>query len=527
MSRMLAICSADIKERTRRFSYWAMVALCLFAAFLFVPNPEASFRVLALDSDIYAQASNPTWVPMASALCSGLLLPLLGFSYVKNAIGGDRDSGVMNLLQTARLPRLGYVCGKFISSCGTLLSMLGVLALGAVVMVVVRFPEQWLNPWALVSPFIALVPGIIFTAALAVFCETVPFLRTKAGSALAILGIFILQVQSITSVVDYTQGVQASPLALFDIAGYQWLFGGIHEASIAATGRPIYSSTILGGGDWISNTGTSELVFEGLHFNPTALLASLTLLASSVLLVFVASVLLERRPLSYRSGRRSIGSASEHNKPIVQSGLSSARWVPAHSGCFSITRMVTAEVMRLTKTVSFLWLFPAVGLLVAMCLVSLNIGITVLLPVLYGWSILLFSSMGSDDMVSGMDALYRTISGTPVRQAAAAYAAGAVFSLILAAPVCVRVALDGNITTLCAIFAWVMAVPAWGLTLGRFTQSPRPFQIMFIILLYMVLNMPQVFFPAGAAALVNSIIYFVLAVIALALLFSERLQVQR
>lgn len=530
MSGMLAACAADFRERTRRFSFWAMAALCLFAAFLFVPNNNASFRVLVLDSHIYAQATNPSWLPMSSALCAGLLLPLLGFAFVKNAIGGDRENGLLPLLHSLRFPRLGYVMGKFLSNCGLLLALLGVLALGAAGMAVLRFPGQWLPLWAWLSPFLALVPGLVFTAALAVFCETLPLLRTKAGGVVAILGIFAMQVVSITAAISPTLMKAASAASLFDIAGYRWLFESIHQASIAATGRPIESSTILGGGSWIQDSGTAELVFHGLPLNTAAFAGTVTLLACGCLLVLASALLLERRPLTTAHKGRHSGQRLSHTEQAhpLPAASASAHWAPATTGpAASPFRLAATEMRRLAKAVPPVWALPALGLFAAMCFAPLALGTSVLLPLLYGWAIPLFAAMGSEEKSSGIDSLLRTIEGAPVRGALAGYVAGGLGSLLLVAPLLLRMVGAGQLPALAALMAFALLVPAVALTLGGLTHGPRAFQIICIIVLYILLNAPDAFFPQGPAALAKAGLYLLCAAAALALLLVERLRAQR
>ncbi len=517
MGRMWPICLADLRERTRRFSFWAMAALCLFAAFMFVPNPATSFRVLVLDAHIYAQASNPSWIPMASALCTGLLLPLLGFAFVKNAIGADRDSGTMNLLQSTRLPRLRYIGGKFGANLGILLAMLGVLILGALVMATIKFPGRWLSPWVLFSPFLALIPGLVFTSALAVFCEVMPFLRSKTGGAFAMLGIFILQTTSIVSVVDDTMGVSQGPMALFDIAGYQWLFGGMHAASIAATGRPIQSSRILGGGQ-IQNTGTAELLFGGVTFNAQALAGAATLLLCSAVMLLLATLLLEHRPLATHRKRRSTLATPRQGEEAQQVYPLHMLWAPAPMGRFSLPGMVYAELRRLAKTIKLLWWLPALCLLLAMVFAPQDMVLNWMLFTLYGWALLPFSAMGSEEKTSGMAELFCTVDGGAKRQTAAAYMAGAVFSLLLAFPAAVRMMLAGHVATGAAVLTWALAIPAVASALGGLSRGPRPFQIGFIVVLYIALNMPQVFFPLGGAAFINALVYLACGLVSLLLL---------
>ena len=57
----------------------ALCALSVLAAFLFVPDSEAEMTSIAVDADYFLQGTNWTWIPMASALCTGMLLPIADF----------------------------------------------------------------------------------------------------------------------------------------------------------------------------------------------------------------------------------------------------------------------------------------------------------------------------------------------------------------------------------------------------------------------------------------------------------------
>lgn len=95
------IALSDLKERTRRLSFLALCALSVLAAFLFVPDSEAEMTSIAVDADYFLQGTNWTWIPMASALCTGMLLPIAGFFYLRNTLSFDGKTGMVALVYTS------------------------------------------------------------------------------------------------------------------------------------------------------------------------------------------------------------------------------------------------------------------------------------------------------------------------------------------------------------------------------------------------------------------------------------------
>nr|AGS52503.1 hypothetical protein [uncultured bacterium contig00005] len=67
MISIWGVARACFVERLRRFSFIAIMALSLFAAFWFVPRDDGSMQVMAIQPDRFIQAGNPSWIPVASA----------------------------------------------------------------------------------------------------------------------------------------------------------------------------------------------------------------------------------------------------------------------------------------------------------------------------------------------------------------------------------------------------------------------------------------------------------------------------
>lgn len=492
MIKTFGICRADLRERTRRFSFLAMLAVALFTAVICVPKSEGATRILVLGSGVFKQGSNPTWIPMAAAMVLGFFLPLFGFVYVKNAIGLDRDTRVIDTLLTNRFPRLAYAFGKFLSSACLLLSLLGVVMLGSLVMVFIQFPGQGISPWAFLSPFLTLVPGLLFVAAFALLTETVPVLRGKFGSVLGIIAIMTLIILNVDA--GYRQG----PVALLDLSGYARLM-----KTIVGAGVPPGQITVIGGGDWVRDNGTRELVFHGVDFGDGGLTNTALFLLLSLGMVCLAAVLVERRPLRQRQAR------TKTRQDVHRQLSAPVGWQPMRWGHFNPLRLAWAEVQRLAAGISLFWLIPALGLWIAGWFTPAEIGRSMLMPILYGWAMLPLSMLGCEEMQTGVYAWLRTIYGAPLRQFFASCLSGVLFSLVLALPFACRMP---SAVAMAPVLAWALCVPTMALFLGRVSKTQRLFQVMMVVVLYIYLNVPDVFVPVEPGrAILNSVTYIALA----------------
>ena len=97
------VMKADLLERVRRSSFLAMCVFAMFLAFFSVPDMEAPLVSICMEPGIFRQGSNPSWIPIAIALCGGVLFPMIGLSFVKNNISTDRESGLLYGLQSMNM----------------------------------------------------------------------------------------------------------------------------------------------------------------------------------------------------------------------------------------------------------------------------------------------------------------------------------------------------------------------------------------------------------------------------------------
>src|ERR1043165_2991691 len=98
---------ADVRERTRRYSFLVTLGFTLYAAYLFVPPAGASYITLSLAR--YRGIYNSAWIGSLVSMMSTMFLSLAGFYLVKNAISRDRATGVGEILAATRVGKLTYL----------------------------------------------------------------------------------------------------------------------------------------------------------------------------------------------------------------------------------------------------------------------------------------------------------------------------------------------------------------------------------------------------------------------------------
>src|SRR5205085_8022369 len=109
------------------------------------------------------------------------LIGLAGFYVVSNAVKRDVISRCGYVIAGTTMKGSEYIVGKFAGNVFFLSVFMGGFMLCSMLMVLVR-GEAPLEPLVFMGQYLLLVPpAIVFVAALAIFFECTPFLRTKFG----------------------------------------------------------------------------------------------------------------------------------------------------------------------------------------------------------------------------------------------------------------------------------------------------------------------------------------------------------
>lgn len=501
-----AIAIAAIKQRTRQFSFWAMAAAAMVAAFLFVPNNViGGMHVMSIEPQTFLQGGNPTWIPLAAAMVLSIFLPIAGFAYVRGMVNLDRTTGTMDMLLANGVGRFRYVFGKLLAGFLLLLMFLGVVMCGSLLTILMRFHGQLISVWAFVSPFLVLVPGLLLVAAFSLVLETAAIFRKRNSNALAMFLFVVFFIASL-SFSMVAVGETAVPTANLDFTGITFLELTASIAVFAATGKDVseMTMTVLGTSSE-GYTGKEQLYFSGLPKSPAVFINMALVIAAALLLAVIAAFLLEKRPVVLKQKKK----IRFFRQAKISRKLEP--WQPVSADRFSIFSMMKNELRRLLEDLNLWWFVAVLGLWGACWVVGMDIARPILLPLLFGLAVLPLSRLGSEEELTGVEQWLRTIPGAPLRQAIASALGSVLLCLFLSLPVMVRSFAVG-LTAGAVIFSLGVCIPLLALFLGTYTKTERPFQLLLFLFLYIVLNSPRTFLPTtGGIAITVAVIYLMLA----------------
>lgn len=483
MKNFCDVIAGDFKERVRRFSFLAMAALMLLAAFWLVPNPQLGYEILCVERNVFVQGTNPTWLSMGAAITLAALLPLFGFVFIKNAIETDRNTGVIDLVRVSSVTRAIYMFGKYISSLLLLLLLMVIEMFGTLLMTIVRFPGQHFLAWSFFSPFLALIPGFLVICALALLFEVFPLLGNKASGVFGIVAFFIFSIISITEVM----GSGASEVwRKIDFSGLSWIVESI-SADTFQTAQIAHPHISIADFNPAKTGITKEIYFSGLIVGKDILINKLYFVLAGILMVFVSAIFLDYEQSRKRSILRKID-VEVNEKKDTNMQVSFINLNFASVGKFSFFNLLRQEIRRYLKGISYTWLVLSIGLWLG-CMFSTDTQSQIIwMLILYGWCILMFSKMGSEEKMTGMDKIYCGIEKGGIHHRVCALAVGMLFSLILVFPVLFRALSEARIAGAISLIIWALTIPCLASFLGNTTQSPRLFQIVFLVIIYLKMN---------------------------------------
>lgn len=91
----------ELERRMRRPAYAMVCFVVLILTAFCVPVNGTGLHILSVESTIFSQADNPTWISIGVAFVMALVLPIIGAMTINNALSTSRASGVLPFLQTA------------------------------------------------------------------------------------------------------------------------------------------------------------------------------------------------------------------------------------------------------------------------------------------------------------------------------------------------------------------------------------------------------------------------------------------
>lgn len=462
-NQIWSIARSDFRERTRRFSFIGLCALSVLAAFLFVPDPNAEITSITVDADYFSQAINQTWIPVASALCTGMLLPLIGFFYLRNSLTLDRKTGTVNLIYTSPVNKVVYLAGKYLSNSLILICILSVVVLSSFFMTLLNFPDMEIPVLHFLSYFISTIPGIFLCSAIALLCEAVPFLQNRSGSWLAGILFFVFYLVCLDAFVKHPQGIIAR---FFDMAGYVWLKDSIDQSVYSITGKPAHVALGVYKDFINSDLNLPELFFLPLSITSERLIEKGCMIVFAIIICIAAAVIVPR----YENTRK-IRTVSE--KTHIKFG--------GHG-------LAVTEFILTFRSCSAAWFIMMTVLWLSMLLADMELAQEQLWVFAIAWSCILFSDYGCREKKCNLNILIPTYGRAYQNQLLVRWCMGGMISLIITIPVVLRAAFAGELMGAAAGIIFAFSVPALSIFLGQLSGSERMFEIVFLMICYLMLN---------------------------------------
>jgi hypothetical protein len=202
-----AVLVADLRQRLRAPRTWVVIAALAALMWWCFPAYESHYVTMSIDG-MRARYSS-AWIGMIVALVYAATLTLFGFFLVRGSLVRDFETRTWQLLVATTMSRGAYVFAKWLSH---MLLFALVLAAGLAVGLFLqwlRAEDRHVDLVQLVKPSLLLtMPALALTAAMAVWCDMVPWLRRSAGNVL----FFVLWVTLLSVGANDASQVAGAPL---------------------------------------------------------------------------------------------------------------------------------------------------------------------------------------------------------------------------------------------------------------------------------------------------------------------------
>ncbi|HLZ11050.1 MAG TPA: hypothetical protein VKP58_00560 [Candidatus Acidoferrum sp.] len=471
---LLAVARSDFRERTRRYSF---LLTLLFAVFL--GYATATGKVL-LQLEEYRGIYTSGWIGTLVALVITCFVSLVGFYIVKNAVERDRMTGVGQILAASTLSKPAYTFGKFLSNFAVLSSMVGVLAVAALIMQFVAAEDPNVNYWALLSPFLLLaLPTMALTAVIAPCFETIPLLRGGFGN----VAWFFVWVFGLST--PFFSGKHwLDPLGLITVVDS--LSAEAKKAIPGYHGGLAFQIQI---GQKISVA--ENLRWAGISWDVPSVLLRVAWLAFACALALFASLIFDRFD-SYKSAVAphspstvavaQLGSASPVNFPLAKP----VHLTPlvASDRAASFFRQLRAELRLALQGFGWWWYAVAAAFVIAEAAAPLSASYGIILGFAWIWPVLIWSAMGSRESRFAMRPVLFSSSRIVPFQILVCWSAGFIVALLTGAGTLARLVIAGRAQGLLAFLAGAVFIPSLALALGVVSESSKFFEGLYALLWY-------------------------------------------
>ncbi|MFE6601935.1 hypothetical protein ACFU9O_14010 [Streptomyces albidoflavus] len=476
---LAGLTAGDFKDRVRRPVHLVVLLAAVGLGCLAVPPADGRWVILALGE--YRGTYTSAYVGVATALAGGLWLTLGGFYVVRKGLARDEETRVGQILAATPARTVLLLAAKFLSNFLVLASMLGVLAMTALCLQLVRGEDRGVDPVALFQPFLVMaLPLLALTAAAALLFETVPVLCGGLGNIAWFCVALVVGIKGQSADTPFG-GFGAGPAADSLRAALTEEFGkaGDHTFSLGLTQIP---------------EPLTPFRWDGFTFGGDFLVSRLLLVAAAVALALLPALWFGRHDPTRGGPADGASPAADAPAPVPAYAPAPAAVLAlalprtaAERGGRTFGRLLAGEVRILAGGVSPWWWAVAAALTVAGLTLPLDAVTGLVLPAVWIWPVLVWSRLGSLPVEHGLEGLLGAYPA-PRRRLLAAWGSGVVLTAVLGVAPLLRMAFAADLPGLAAWLGGVLFIPSLPLLLGVVCRTHRVFQVVYLPLWYLVVN---------------------------------------
>lgn len=474
---------ADFLERIRRYSFLITLIATVYLAYTVIAGD------LTLSLGRYRGVYNSAWVGLQMAMTVTIFVSLAGFYVVKNTVDRDLQTRVGQILAATPLSKFDYVLGKALSNFAVLALIAALLAVFAALGQLWAGEDLTLRPWALLAPFVFIaLPTLAYVAALAVLFEVIPWLRGGFGNIVYFILFMFMMVFGLET-----------HHAFFDFTAIEWLDVRL-ETWLYANVRAYTGGLSFG------NSGTpltERFLWPGFDWQLSMISMRLYWLAVALTLVLLAAALFDRFDPARRSSparasaserirnwwqRRKTATLTAQPNGAANGGATQkpfAHLTPLNPAAvkFRSAPVLAAELRLMLKSQCWWWYLVAAGLWIASVAEPAEKA-RGMLPWLWIWPVLLWSAMGTRETRQQTSGFIFSAAHPLRRQFSAAWLAGFVVALLMAAGAALRmlIARDWTGAVGCAVAA--AFIPTLALAMGVWSGTSKLFEAVYVIWWY-------------------------------------------
>ena len=347
-----------------------------------------------------------------------------------------------------------------------------------------------LDLWALVAPLVVIaLPCMALVAALAVLFESIGWLRGGFGNVVYFFLFSLLITASVANqtyqpFLDFTgigvvgDGIGRAAKLTYPESGSGFSFQALN--AISAPQRFHYT-----GIEWTASAILPRIFFVLVAFG-------LTLLASSFFDRFNASK-------AARGGKQLGNPSASQTTTSDPAPLPQVRLTPLPTTRrFRFRALYAAELKMLLKGHRWWWYGVSLGLVVAQLAVPLE-STPVLLAIAWLWMILLLSELGNREAQHNTREIVFSAPRPTLNQLPALCLAAVTVVALIGSGAFLRYLLGGETARLLAWAGGVLFIPSLALVMGVLTLSRKPFEVVYVTWMYIILNEASARFCGGGS----------------------------